>query len=123
MAHDLPSRIRKTRQELKLNQTEASVEWGVRLGTLASWENNRRRPSAAALLELNRILDSILGAPPQEPADESFSPRAPEPFAETGFCNAGESRRVNSPPLDIQKACRPLGISYGTGQADPRWAG
>ncbi|RYD35956.1 MAG: XRE family transcriptional regulator [Verrucomicrobiaceae bacterium] len=80
MDHDLPSRIRQARQELKLNQTEASVEWGVRLGTLASWENNRRRPSASALSELNRILDSILGAPPQEPEDAPPFPRAPEPL-------------------------------------------
>ncbi|MDB6133054.1 MAG: hypothetical protein JWM59_1297 [Verrucomicrobiales bacterium] len=94
MDHDIPSRIRKARQELKLNQTEASVEWGVRLSTLASWENNRRRPSTFALSELNRILDSILGAPSGEPGGEPPA-RAPESFAETVLRHAGESRRVN----------------------------
>lgn len=88
MAHDLPSRLKKARQELKLNQTEASVEWGVRLGTLSSWENNRRRPSAFALLELNRMLDSILGAPSEEPTDG--------PAPETDLRNAGKVRRGNS---------------------------
>lgn len=77
MTHDLPSRLRKARQELKLNQTEASVEWGLRPGTLNAWENNRRRPSGFTLRELNRILDSILGAS-EEPADDTSSGRTPE---------------------------------------------
>ncbi|MDB6134194.1 MAG: hypothetical protein JWM59_2437 [Verrucomicrobiales bacterium] len=116
MDHDLPSRIKKARQELKLNQTEASVEWGMRLSTQASWENNRRRPCVSALPELNRILDSILGAPSGEPAGEP-PPRAPEPFAETVLRHAEEGRRVIIPRRVCPPAADQAEFHRGTGVA------
>ncbi|MDB6132768.1 MAG: hypothetical protein JWM59_1011, partial [Verrucomicrobiales bacterium] len=85
------------------------VEWGVRLSTLASWENNRHRPCASALPELNRILDSILGAPSGEPAGEPPSPRATESFAETVLRHAGESRRVNPPAVRHAESLKAAG--------------
>jgi transcriptional regulator with XRE-family HTH domain len=102
MDHDLRARLKKARQELRLTQAEASVEWGVSLGTLVSWENNQRRPHAFTLSALNRLLDSILGAPPGEPADEPFPSRTAESFAETVLRHAGEGRRVN--PLAVWHA-------------------
>lgn len=102
MDHDLCSRLKKARQELRLTQAEASVEWGVCLSTLISWENNQRRPHAFTLSALNRMLDSILGTPPGEPVAGSPSLRASESFAETVLRHAEEGRRVN--PLVVWHA-------------------
>ena len=74
----------------------------MRLRTLSSWENSQCTPHAFTLSALNRMLDSILGEPSEEPAGGPPSPRAPGPFAETVLRHAREGRRVN--PLALWHA-------------------
>ncbi|MDB6132270.1 MAG: helix-turn-helix protein [Verrucomicrobiales bacterium] len=68
MSQDLRAKLKAARKKLEITQTEAAKAWGVPLGTLICWENNKRHPTPFTHGMLNMMLDEILeehGVPPQ----------------------------------------------------------
>ncbi|RYD37402.1 MAG: XRE family transcriptional regulator [Verrucomicrobiaceae bacterium] len=68
MSQDLRAKLKAARRKLEITQTEASKAWGVPLGTLICWENNKRHPTPFTRSMLDMMLDEILeehSVPPQ----------------------------------------------------------
>lgn len=52
---DIPTQIRKIRQQLGLTQEEFAAKLGVTFPTVSRWENGHRKPSKMALLLLKNL--------------------------------------------------------------------
>lgn len=91
MSQDLRARLKAARKKLEITQIEAARAWGVPLGTLICWENNKRNPTPFTRGMLDTMLDEIL--------EEHGVSTLPAP--------RGEEEEPDLPPVKSMREIRP----------------
>ena len=68
MSEELRRKLKAAREKLGLSQSQAAKVWGIPVGTLQNWENDKRTPQGLALTAINNLLDGILSPPAKKAA-------------------------------------------------------